>query len=346
MTATPATRAPESRGSDISRLVGLHTRGAQLILGVFMISNVLFAVSTADRLDHVWASYLAVVLVGLGGVIVTRPHPDPFSSALTFAVLAIVLVSTALVSYALPDTGSLGRATWHLGANTWLLWFLIMRRRITRAWLGGAGMLVITMVWTELAGRGALAGLLLASPQILLLLIATLFGGALRRSAARISALSQRSVDAAAASSAMEAARRIQDQRAEELAQAAVPVLTRIASGEELTDETRRELVRIEAQLRDSVRGRSLATPTIVDAATRARERGVDVTLLDDRGEPAPSHEHMSAVVSAVERALDAAHSGSVTVRLLPAGRPESLTIVSQADDATHQFSLPSVASR
>lgn len=345
--STPASvRSPASHGSDISRLVGLHTRGAQLILGVFIVSNVLFAVSTADRLDHVWASYLAVLLVGLGGVIVTRPHPDPFSSSLTFAVLGIVLASTVLVSYALPDTGALGRATWHLGANTWLLWFLIMRRRITRAWLGAAGMLVLTMVWAELAGRGALAGLLLASPQILLLLIATLFGGALRRSATRIAALAQRSVDAAAASSAMEAARRIQDQRAEELAQAAVPVLTRIASGEELTDSTRRELVRVEARLRDSVRGRSLAVPAIVDAATRARERGVDVTLLDDCGEPAPSQEHLDAVVSAVESALDGAGSGSVTVRLLPAGRAESLTIVTQSDDATRQFSLPGLADR
>lgn len=331
----------DERGADISRLLGLHTRGARLILGVYIASNLMFVASTADRLERPWASFIAVALVTVGGIIVSRPQRDPFALNLTLATLAIVVSSSALVSYALPDSGALGRATWHLGANTWLLWFLILRRRALLAWLGGLAMLAVTMAWAEESGRGALMGLELAGPQVLLLLIATLFGRALRRSAARIDALMRRSIDAAAAAGAVEAARRIQDQRVEELAEVAVPALTRIASGAEPTDAMRRELVRVEAQLRDSVRGRSLAVPAIVEAATRARERGVDVTLLDDRGGPATSGAHMIAVVSAVERALDAAHGGSVTVRLLPPGRDESLTIVSQADDATHRVALP-----
>lgn len=202
-------------------------------------------------------------------------------------------------------------------------------------------MVAVTMVWAEMAGRGALMGLDLASGQILILGIATLFGGALRRSSARINALVQRSVDAAAAAGAVEAARRIQEQRATELAEVAVPVLTRIASGDELTEQMRAEIVRVEAQLRDSVRGRSLAVPAIVDAATRARERGVDVTLLDDRGAPIASGTQMIEVVRTVEKALDQAEAGSVTVRLLPPGREESLTIVSQDRDHTQRVSLP-----
>ncbi len=331
----------EHRGVDISRLLGLHTRGALLILGVFVAANLVFVTSTAEVLAHPWASYLAMVLVSAGAVIVIRPQRDPFALGLTLVILAIVVVSTLLVSYALPDEGALGRSTWHLAGNTWLLWFLILRRRIILAWTGGLAMVAITMAWAETSGRGALAGLDLASGQILILMIATLFGGALRRSAARIDALIQRSVDAAAAAGAVEAARRIQEQRAEELADVAVPVLTRIAAGSQLTDDMRRELVRVEAQLRDSVRGRSLALPAIVDAANRARERGVDVTLLDDRGAEGPSEAHMEEIVRAVERALDAANSGSVTVRLLPPGRDESLTIVTQAGDATQRVALP-----
>ena len=42
MTATEASARPAERGTDISELVGLHTRGAQLILGVYLVSNVLF----------------------------------------------------------------------------------------------------------------------------------------------------------------------------------------------------------------------------------------------------------------------------------------------------------------
>ncbi|WP_156171729.1 hypothetical protein [Demequina rhizosphaerae] len=338
-----AAPAPVRGGTDISRLLGLGTRGAQLILAVYIASNIAFVASTADVLDHVWASYAAVALVTAGGVVVTRPHPDPFPLGLTFAVLGIVVASTALVLYALPDTGTLGRATWYLGANTWLLWFLILRRRARLAWAGGLVMVAETMAWAELSGRGALDGLNLASPQVLLLVIATLFGGALRRSTWRINALARRSVDAAAAAGAVEAARRIQDQRADELAEVVVPALTLLASGTPLDDAQREEIVRVEAQLRDSVRGHGLALPPIVAAATRARSRGVNVTLLDDLGAPLSSAEN-AAVVRAVEKALDAAADGSVTVRLLPSGREDMLTIVSLGGDEVRRVAVPSGA--
>ncbi|WP_156165363.1 hypothetical protein [Demequina rhizosphaerae] len=338
-----AAPAPVRGGTDISRLLGLGTRGAQLILAVYIASNIAFVASTADVLDHVWASYAAVALVTAGGVVVTRPHPDPFPLGLTVAVLGIVAASTALVLYALPDSGTLGRATWYLGANAWLLWFLILRRRARLAWAGGLVMVAETMAWAELSGRGALDGLNLASPQVLLLVIATLFGGALRRSTWRINALARRSVDAAAAAGAVEAARRIQDQRADELAEVVVPALTLLASGKALDDAEREEIVRVEAQLRDSVRGHGLALPPIVAAATRARSRGVNVTLLDDLGAPLSSAEN-AAVVRAVEKALDAAADGSVTVRLLPSGREDMLTIVSLGGDEVRRVAVPSGA--
>lgn len=315
--------------TDISQLLGLQSRGARVILGVFILSNLLFVATTADLLTVVWPAYAAVALVTVGGVVVTRPHPEPFPLGWTLLTLGIVVMATALVCMALPDDGALGRSTWYLGANTWLLWFLILRRRLWWAWAGGLTMLVETIVWAHLAGRGALAGLLLASPQVLLLLIATLFGAALRRSTSRTAALAQRSVDAAAAAGAVEAARRIQDQRADELAQIVVPVLTVIAAGTGLDQARQEEIIRVEAQLRDSVRGRGLALPPIVEAATRARSRGVQVTLLDDLGVPLASSQ-VPDVVGAVIEALDAAPAGTVTARLLPPTRAELLTVVTQ----------------
>ena len=278
-----------------------------------------------------------------GGIVVSRPHSDPFPWRPTWVTLGIVLTSSALVLSALPDSGTLGRATWYLGANTWLLWFLILRRRVRVAWLGGTAMVVETMLWSELAGRGALSGLSLAVPQVLLVVIATLFGQALRRSSARINAFAQRTIDAAAAAGAVEAARAVQDQRADELAETVLPILMMLASEAPLTDQMREEVIRVEAQLRDSVRGRGLALPPIVAAATRARSRGVNVTLLDDLGEPL-SEELAASVVGAVERALDSASAGTVTVRLLPPGREEMLTIVSQEAGEIRRVALPRVA--
>ncbi len=69
-------------------------------------------------------------------------------------------------------------------------------------------------------------------------------------------------------------------------------------------------------------------TPKIAAAATRARERGVDVTLLDDRGDGLESGEAMVRMSDAIVAKLDATHEGSVTVRLAPKGRPAAVSIV------------------
>ena len=76
------------------------------------------------------------------------------------------------------------------------------------------------------------------------------------------------------------------------------------------------------------MRGRSLITPRIADAATKARERGVEVTLLDDRGEGLDSGEAMVSMSDTIVAELDAAEGGAVTVRLAPRGRPVAVSIV------------------
>ena len=68
--------------------------------------------------------------------------------------------------------------------------------------------------------------------------------------------------------------------------------------------------------------------PKIAAAATKARERGVEVTLLDDRGQGLDSGEAMVRMSAAIVAELDAAHEGSVTVRLAPQGRPIAVSIV------------------
>lgn len=330
----------ETAGTDVSRLLGLHTETAHLVLGMFIVSNVLFTFATAEVLEHAWMSYVAMVVVSAAGVVIVRPHPDPFPVSWTLLVLGAVVVSSLLVSLALPPDGELGRATWHLGSNTWLLWFLVLRRRAWSAWAGALLMVAVEVAWGVWSGRGAMAGILLMDTQIGLLLVATLFAVALRRTAARINELTARSVDAAALAAASEAAHEIRRQRVEELAASAVPLLERIAEGSDLTDADRRDFARVEAQLRDSVRGRSLALPVVNAAVARARGRGVEVTLLDDRGSPLPSGEAMTAIGDQIAAALDAADEGAVTVRLLPAGRDTAVTVVTRRGEATTRLTL------
>ncbi|MFP5356055.1 MAG: hypothetical protein ACLGIK_13060, partial [Gemmatimonadota bacterium] len=60
MSLSGSAAAERATGADISELLGLHTRGARLILAVYVASNLAFAASTAYVLDHPWASFLAV----------------------------------------------------------------------------------------------------------------------------------------------------------------------------------------------------------------------------------------------------------------------------------------------
>jgi len=327
-------------GIDVSGLLGLQTRAAQLVLGVFILSNVVFTFGTAGLLDHAWASYLAMIVVSAGGILILRPHPDPYPLRYALTVIAAIVVSCLLVSYALPDTGALGRATWHIGSDTWLLWFLILRRRAWLAWVGTALMVAITVMWAIASGRGVGTAIALLQTQLGLLVVATLFAVALRRTAARINELTERSVSAAARAASTDAAQELRRQRAEELATHAVPLLDRIASGVDLVEADRHEFARIEAQLRDSVRGRSLAVPHVLAAVARARDRGLEVTLLDDRGAPLSAGSAMIAIETAIATALDAAVEGEVTVRLLPPDRDVALTVVNRRGDETTRLAL------
>lgn len=312
---------------DVSRLLSLETDGGSLILGMFIVTNVAFALTTIGTLSTSWPAYVAVVVVSAAGVLLLRPHPDPFPIRDTWLVLGAVVLSSLVLSLALPAEGVIGRASWHIGSNMWLLWFLIIRGRARLAWLGAGLMTAITVGWAMSVGRGWGAGLSMLDTQLGMLLVASIFARALRRTAWRINALTERSVEAAAAAASAEASRQVRLQRASEVAGLAVPFLTRIAEGGPLSADERARVRDVEAMLRDSVRGRALATPAVLTAATEARGRGVDVVLLDDRGSGLPSGTAMQRVEERVTRTLHEA-SGTVTVRLLPPGREAAVTIV------------------
>ncbi|MFN3866637.1 MAG: hypothetical protein ACK4MD_07980 [Demequina sp.] len=331
--------APAER-ADISRLLFLNTVPARALVALFIVANAVFTIATAQVLVNPWAAYVAMLLVNASAVLLARTHPDPFPARDTAIVVATVVVSSALISYALPDNGDVGRATWHLGSNTWLLFFLALRRRGWFAWLGMALMVAVTAAWGASAGRGAMTGLTMLDAHIGMLLVGTLFALTLRRTSARINALNERSVRSAADAAASDAARHVRRARVTELAEVAVPLLEQIAAGREADGTMRQEFALAEALLRDSVRGRSLAVPAIVEAASQARRRGVEVTLLDDRGSAPGDGEVLSRMVDAIVASLAAAHGGRVTVRLLPAGRPAALTVVAADGDAVERVTL------
>jgi len=326
--------------ADVSALLYLGSPAARILVAIFVASNAAFTVATADVLRAPWQSYLAMVLVSGASVLLVRRHPDPFPLRDTAAILAVVTVSTILVATNLPGDGELGRATWHLGSNTWLLFILTLRRRALLAWLGMALMTAITVAWGVESGRGAITGALMLDTHIGILLVATLFASTLRATARRIASFERRQLGASAQQARNAAAEEIRRTRAAELARAAVPQLERIAGGGPFTSDERESFIITEAALRDSVRGRSLMVPGVAEAAAAARSRGASITILDDRGALPPDGEAVERITAACIGALSAAERGRVTLRLVPVGREAVLTIVAVDGDRVSRVTL------
>lgn len=322
--------------ADTATLLHLGSEPAHVIVGLFAVTNIAFAIIYADAVTFPAVSMIALVLVLGAAVMLMVPGPDPYPLARTWIVIAVVGVSTALVTWNLPDTGEFGRATWHQSANAWLLFFLALRRRTGLAWVGFALMAALTAAWGVTSGRGALSTLMMLNTHAGTLVVATLLGAGLRRASRDIDAFSARADEAAQAQAEAQARREIRRRRVAEVVQTAGAPLRRIAQGAPFTEAERVDFQAAEADLRDSVRARGLTTPAVVTSAAAARRRGVQVVLLDDRGEPVADGLAMQRLSDAVAKVLDDATGGVVTVRLLPPGRETLLTIVAQqGDDAT-----------
>ena len=217
--------------ADVSRLLYLDSAPARCLVLLFVAANVTFVVTTKDLLVTVWPSLVAMVLVSATAVLLVRSRPDPFPWADTLIVLTVVGVSTLLMSIALPGDEGLGRAVWHLGANTWLLFFVALRRRAWVSWIGMGVMVAITAGWGVTTGLGPLVGITMMQSHIGILLVGTLFAMILRTTALRINIFNERSVVSAVDAAATDAARQVRRARVAELASVAVPLLEKIASG-------------------------------------------------------------------------------------------------------------------
>ncbi|WP_062077346.1 hypothetical protein [Demequina globuliformis] len=334
----PEPTASETLHGDVraADLLPLSGPPARVIVGLFVITNTLFALGNLEHVARSWQALAAVVLISAAGLLVVRHRPSPFPLSDCFVILACLTAGNAMVFTNLLDHDDLGRATWNLGSATWALFFVAMRGRIGIAWLGMAVMLAQCTEWAIRTDRGALTGLSMLDTHIGILAVGSLFALSLRRTAQQITDLNHRTVDGASEAAAAAASAQIRRTRADELAQLVTPLLERIASGDDLSDAERGAMARAEAQLRDGVRGHAIALPSVVEATNRARERGVAVTLLDDRGSQVADGHAVARMVNAIVAALDATCTGDVTVRLHPEGRPVALTIrTSSGDDVT-----------
>ncbi len=174
-------------------------------------------------------------------------------------------------------------AMWFVAAAMFLFLALSLRGRPLVSLVGQCGVLVIVVSDALVrAAPPAFVGYVVTRPFVLLVLSTVLVLLTLRLQR-RSAMLEDRRLHASAGEAWRVAAQAELAERAAELRSRVLPILSRLAGEERVTEDDRRACRRIEGELRDEVRAGVLArSDPLRRAASAARERGVDVVLLDD----------------------------------------------------------------
>jgi len=306
-------------------MVQLTGRGARLVIWAYFATMAALAIWTINGVRSPWPTLIAVVILAAVGLAVSLDRGDRLSLPVTIFTIVAGPVMAALVSWNLLYGGY---TQWYFGASTVALFFVAIRGRIVLAWIGYALLSATILIWGTTTDIGVTNAVVLVARQIPILIIGTLFATGLRRTGDDIERVTAAASIGAIAEAGAEAARRERDQRLDDLGGFATSLLEKLASGAPLTADDRINFAVAEAEVRDSVRARSLRLPTVIVAAREARRRGVEVVLLDDSDPESNDPHELERVGTELASALDASVDGRVTARLLPPGRDALATIV------------------
>jgi len=244
-------------------------------------------------------------------------------------VMIAAVIIPHLVFDALGEVRQGSYATWHVAAVATLLSILSVRRYPLFAWVGLFLLSFDIVIWggTAVILNSGLVG------ALLLVTVAQLASWALISSAESAERFTARALEIEAATAASTASRAERQRRVDATLNEVKPILENIVQKKgKLSAKDKAIAVITEADLRDQIRGRNLASREVASAIRAARERGIEVQLLDDGGldDIAPA-ERLSYQTEIVNR-LSGVTSGKVVVR---AARGEAwrVTIVALRKD-------------
>jgi hypothetical protein len=313
--------------NDVDSIVHLTDVRGRFILGIYGVGTTYVALLNLGGLVNPLLGILALALLWGAIIILAFPGRQPFSLTSTVSVVVLGSAITAVSSWNIVDVSATGYATWHMGAVIFLLLVLAIRGRGRFAWIGFGIFAVITIAWSVLDQGDTLFGVNLVARQAGTLLIGTLFATLLRRSRRTIKAIQASQLSRAAAEAATDAETRERSKHYARLETEARPALERIAEGPPFEASELEQFALLEASLRDGIRAAGLSGSALAIETRAARERGVHVILLDDRGSDLSEAER-TLVETALTEQLRATEVGTITARLSPYERDEIATIV------------------
>ena len=313
--------------TDITSILRLNDWAGRVVLAFYGVGTAIVAVLNLSGLIFPWIGVVGILLLWGGLFVLGRPDVEPFRLSRTITVIAIVGVVTAISSWNIADVDNPGYSTWPLGAMTFLLFVLAQRGRRGWAWIGFGVLAGIALIVGVFTAQDTLMVLNDVVRQAATLLIGTLFALVLRRSSQTITSIQANQLTRTTVAAASAAATRERAAQNARLERDARPALERILQPEPLSEDEQQHFLLLEATLRDGIRASGFSSERIAEATREARERGLTVVLLDDRGSELVDGER-ALVEAALLVQLETTAEGAITARLSPHDRDELATIV------------------
>lgn len=317
-----------------------ESRGARLLVlaGVVFHSYMVAIEFSHGAYSHRGPVILSLVIMAVAGTLLVAPWPDRVPPKLvTWGSAAVIGISNLLALVPIRGASEWpGWSGWSAGASMFLAALLLLRQCMAEAVVGCVGLVAAVAAWAALSGR---------SPGLVFTftighIIMFIFWFALVSWSGTATSTIERSLKAEEqARLERELQVSINSAMAVKLADVSVRARGTLEAlrDEEVTPEIVMEARLLEAELRDEIRAPFFTGTTVVEAARRARGRGIEVLLLDDRGngDRAEDKENEARlrdiIVARATAALDEAVAGRVVVRVCPAGRRWAATILTDA---------------
>jgi hypothetical protein len=228
--------------------------------------------------NYLWA--LSTNLVHLVCLLITTLafKSDRMSNwAAWLNIAAAIYIPIVLhVTHIGPVTGDYD--TWYVTALAVLFGSMIVREQLKLAIAGTVILVLQVVLWggLDFVSRSGLAG-------AVMLVVATLaISTGLNRTGETISRLQALKETEVKTTAMAEQSRREHRERVAEAIEKAVPTLNEIAKGSKLSRSERSKVSELAQNLEDEISGGRLVTPNMRAAVAAARQRSIEVTLIDE----------------------------------------------------------------
>ncbi|WP_040158230.1 sensor histidine kinase [Nigerium massiliense] len=245
-----------------------------------------------------------------------------------WTIVAVTLAITAMNLLAMPPGGWPGHTSWFANAVMLILIMLMVRDKPVQAWTGAGDYAVIVCI-AGILQRPALGDLILVTimPPAWLAILAFLLWW-FDSIAAELESAQFASKEAVEANAAMFSNLVLREVWLSDLQALVGAMLGKIADPEYmLTAEERSQCLLMEGTLRDNIRASNLKSPALSAAIAQARLRGVDITLVDNRGGRLPPAVKRNTLEH-LEWLVRGAQGGRIVARTAPEGYKDVVTIL------------------